>query len=69
MKTAEIKTFFFSGRICRGRSVTMALMMTVANLTTKSVVTATHSSTHRDIRSTTGHIRYRLYTADTDNSH
>jgi len=62
-------TFFFSGSTGRGRSASTALVITVANLTTKSVVTVTHSSTQRDMRSTAGYIRYRLYTTDIEYKH
>ena len=61
-KIVEIQTFFLNGRICRGNRAMTALVITVANLTTKSVVTVTQRSTQTVIVSTAGHIRYRLYT-------
>ena len=61
-KSSKVQTFFLSGMTCRGKSAIAALTMTVANLTTKSVVTATQRSTHRVMRSTAGHTRYRLHT-------
>jgi len=65
----KAQTFFLSGRICRGNRATTAFVITVANLTTKSVVRATQRSTQSVMRSTMGHIRYRLHTHTHTHTH